>query len=529
MKRKLICLALSVVMLLSILPLAIFAAEETTAPITEYGTTTADWYTIGTVAELNWFIEKESTSSFTCNVRLIENIDYTAEGATAPTAAPRAEYSEFTGTFDGNDKTIKGATTVILCCINGTSTVKDLTLLDSTVEVGDYGGVLATDMWGSGNTVTVENVQVKNATVTGVSSAARFGGLIGTIWDKGDFTLKVTNCTVSGTTTLGSGVNNLIGAAAFVGFFRGNAGGTCTVNFTDCVADMDFNVAAGNSVGVAGFIGNSYSNIKSGSTATFTNCVNYGDITSATNKPVAGFSTLKIINIAMTNCVNFGTMTSTDANGLVNDTTGTITLTDCYDTAEAVAVPTDKGDYAACDIAVADAQGYKAAATFADWSFGTDWMLTNGYPVPASIFEATAKAQNDKAIVYEGVQYTEANENAFNVRFVATISEETFAAAQQIGYDVVMVEAGKAPVGATFTSDTVYKSLVGYEEDEQVVYNAEEFGGDYLSAIAINNVTASGTVTLIVRPYVLTEAGTQAGIPVACVFTEGALVAQYAY
>ncbi len=532
MKKKLICLALSVVMLLSILPLAIFAAEETTAPITEYGTTPADWYTIGTVAELNHFIQMEKGSAnLNCNIRLTNHIDYTAEGATPPTSAPQSEYSKWEGTFDGNNKTIKGATTAILCCIQGNSTVKDLTFLNSTIAARDYDGVLATDIWGP-STITIQNVHVINATVTNASTAIRFG-LIGCSWGKGNITLNVSNCTVDGTATFGANCTGLIAASAYVGFVRSYGEYTYAFNFTNCVSAMDFNLENSNSSGVSGFLGQKWSSENiSGLTARFENCVNYGNITNTMASPVAGMYSLREGAVVMTNCVNFGAMTASDANGLVNDTTGAVTLTNCYDVAEAVAVPEGKGDYASADISAASAQGYAAAATFADWNFGTDWMLTNGYPVPVAMFEAEAKAQDDKAIVYEGVQYTAPDEGTFSVRFVTTISEETFESSQEIGYEVVMVEQGESAKGLIRTTDTVYKSLTGYDAatDEAIQYNAEDFGGDYLSAVAINNVIADGTVTMIVRPYVVNAEGeTLAGIPVACVFTDGALICQYAY
>lgn len=530
MKKKLICLALSLVMLVGILPMSVFAEEETTASITEYGTTTADWYTIGTVAELNHFIQMEKGSAnLNCNIRLTEDIDYTAEGATAPTSEPQAESSKWQGTFDGNNKTIKGATTAILCCMQGTSTVKDLTLLDSTIAAGQYGGLLATDIWGP-STITIQNVHVINATLTNASTAVRVG-LIGTSWGKGNITLNVSNCTVNGTATFGDNCNALIAAGGYIGFVRSSGAYTYSFNFTNCIADMDFTLNNNNSSGVSGFIGQMWSTENlSGLTATFVNCVNYGDMTNASGSPVSGMCSLRAGNVVMNNCVNFGAMNASDANGLVNDTTGTVTLTKCYDVAEAPAVPEGKGDYASADISVAAAKGYAAAATFTDWNFGTDWMLTSSYPVPASMFEASIKDQSANAIIYEGVQYTAVNENAFNVRFVATISEETFANAQEIGYDIVAVEQGQTAKGLTRTTNTVYKSLLGYVDDEKVVYNAEDFGGDYMSAIAVNGVNAANTVTLIVRPYVVdSEGNTLAGSPVACVFTNGVLVTQYAY
>ncbi|MBE6546514.1 MAG: hypothetical protein E7668_03620 [Ruminococcaceae bacterium] len=530
MKRKLICLALSVVMLLGILPLAIFATEETTAPITQYGTETADWYTIGTVAELNHFIQMEKGSAnLNCNIRLTADIDYTAEGATAPTSAPQAECSMWQGTFDGNNKTIKGAKTAILCCIQGTSTVKNLTLLDSTIAAGQYDGVLATDIWGP-STITIQNVHVKNATLTNAQIAARLG-LIGTSWGKGNITLNVSDCTVEGTATFGANLTGVCAAATYLGFIRSYGAYTYAFNFSNCIAAMDFTLANNNGTGVSGFLGQKWgSEDLSGLTATFTNCVNYGDITNTSTGPVAGFSAVKDGNVVMTDCVNFGDITGADANGLVNDTTGTVTLTDCYDTAEAVAVPTGKGDYASVDISAASAQGYAAATTFADWSFGTDWMLTNSYPVPASLLDLAPKGQSENAIVYEGVQYTAEAEGIFNVRFVTTISEETFDTSAEIGYEVIVVEEGKAGKSLNRSTDTVYESLTGWVEGERVVYHAEDFDGDYLSAVAINGVTATKTVTIIVRPYVLDALGnTQNGLPVACVFTDGALVAQYAY
>ena len=629
MKKKLICLALSVVMLLGILPITSFAAGETTASILEYkGTNEKDWYTIGTETELNYFITYVQTKQASnyevkaCNVRLIADIDYTAADADAAavTAGPTSEYSHWYGTFDGQNHTITGLKTALFCDLgnkanaNTTTVIKDVTLIGSSIATRHYDSLFVMDVW-NGN-VTLQNCHVKNATVIDDNTntnSARVGGLIGTIWGRDGMTLTVENCSVTDTTMTIDNVSGAVPIGGFVGFMRSNNTTQRTYTFRNCVSDVDITVD-NSSTGsyAAGFIGGSLSSEDANNknvTLNFINCVNYGDIT-FNKRPVAGITAISAGNVNLTNCANFGNLTGAGAFGLVAELKSdraSLSMENClnagqltasgeafssisgepnvkvggltaylawknpasfknsYDVTDALAIPKTSavsltatyngedvfkgnttsgwtpdnyGTWAEKD--PADVQGYAAATTLQGWDFGTTWMITSGYPVHISQFKATAKDQSANKIVYEGLQMTAVNNNetvedktddTFNVRFVATINEDTFAnVAQKIGFEIVMIEQGKEAVGLTKSSYTVYKSLIGFEDGQQKVYSAEDLGGDYLTAIAVNNVTANGTVTMIVRPFVLNKAGeTLAGTPVVSVYTNGELVSQYAY
>jgi len=690
MKKKLLCLALSLVMLLGILPMAVFATEETVASITEFGTTEADVYTIGTAAELNKFIELAGQAAFTGNVRLTDNIDFTAEGVTETPKKVTAE-GAFTGVFDGNEKTITGLESPLFYSVHGSgdeaapTVIKDVTVTGTHITAWDYGvymSLFAVEVNTAAH-INFENCHVTDSSFKPTDAAsgnARVGGLIGTVWQPVTV-LNVTGCSVteSEMTLNGGGKWALVGG--LVGWDRGGDNAK-TLTFENCITDVDVtvtNVADSNSrCRAAGLLGGAYS--ATADSVIFTDCVNYGDIsisahrasgllcgslksveltncanygvitgkvnaagllcddsTTVTMKNCVNYGNLTADNAVIglvyggvktqtyENCANFGTLTSPDCTGLIYGTATNksqkMTLTDCLNAGELNATNNAYGvvrntkqentinitrclnigtmtgtkqydlvgylgykstynfvdSFGVNDVEVAESgtttvyvnctysgatqkattadaavallkevaqagsslKGYAGAEKLKSWDLGNTWVLTNEYPQLAAFFEPKTADQSTNAIVYEGVQYTavdnketaeDATDDTFNVRFVASISEETFETAQKIGYEIVMIEQGKAAAGLSKTDSTVYKTLVGYEDEEQMVYTAEDFGGDYLSAIAINNVTANGTVTMIVRPFVINaENETLKGTPVVSVFVDGVLSCQYAY
>jgi len=636
MKKRIICLALSVVMLMSILPLAIFATEPNEKPISAYGTESADCYLISSAEDLNTFIEKLGTSTtsseFTGNFRItVKEIDYIKEGVTPKKLSAKSWFKA--GTFDGNGCVIKGLQSPLFGTIRGTAdaahptVIKNVTLDGTTIQEWAWGdneieiGILG--LFVSTGYTNVENVHVVNGTINPGNSAGgiRVGGLLAGLYcTSGSANLQIKDCSVTSTTITLNSTAGLGYAGGLLGWIRGGAT-DITLNMENCInganiaytsVDVDSVAGGMTSVGysikggtytfkncvntgtisgatAAGIIGLAHNNKPLNGVATFnyTNCVNYGSITSSKKNAygitgiVYGVSTLTNCanfgsvtattseaqalavfgapvekqTVILNNCLNAGTLTATYVRGLMGyiGYKSTIGIKDSYDVTGAPGIATSSSDvtleytyngttmniipdsettyeWTKGDASIA--KGYAAAATFKDWNFGTDWMLTNGYPVPAVLFEATANDQSDNAIVYEGVQYTATDDGVFDVRFVTTISQETFDNAQLLGYEVVMVEAGAAAAGLTCTTTTVYKELIGYDEetDEELTYSAEDFGGDYMSAVSIEGVTASKTVTMIVRPWVLSSTNkTLAGTPVVCVFTNGELVCQYAY
>ena len=159
------------------------------------------------------------------NITLTDNIDLTGIDWTP---IGKDDNKAYTGTFDGNGKTITG-----------------LTVTTSDRYAGLFGCI------GSGG--TVKNVTLKNVQITNDNSSGNAGGVAG--WSYGN----IENCSVSGSVS-GSGMNGIAGGV--VGFQVGGS-------LTGCSSSATVN--AGNTAGgVAG---------STMQAATLTACYATGDVT----------------------------------------------------------------------------------------------------------------------------------------------------------------------------------------------------------------------------------------------------------
>lgn len=237
-----LCLCLSVFLLLSCATIVAFADEgETTVPCTEdscggtykngicsangthyqkptlndNGTkddTSDDYYEIGNAGQLYWFAAQVNGGQTAINAKLTDNITvnpgtfaangtYTAKnGETVRTWTPIGNATnKYTGTFDGNGKTISG-----------------LYYSGSEAYVGLFGYI-------EGG-ATIQNVGVINSCLIG---SQYVGGVVGYAHRDGDATIKITNCYNTGTITVSSTSGDAY-AGGIVGyvFAEGNATGT---------------------------------------------------------------------------------------------------------------------------------------------------------------------------------------------------------------------------------------------------------------------------------------------------------------
>ena len=200
------------------------------------------------------------------NYKLTQNIDLTGVDFTT--------IESFSGTLDGDGKTISGISAPLFATLSGT--VKNLTL-EGDITLPETGS--ETVNWGTlantASNATVTDITL-NVTATGSAGAAyyvAFGGIVG----KASGTASITDCTVNGSISLenftGTQSNNMIGAV--VGTSSGNSK-TSKVTISNCVNNATISVsndtATGKGGAVAGIVGY----------ADFTNvsyCVNNGAIT----------------------------------------------------------------------------------------------------------------------------------------------------------------------------------------------------------------------------------------------------------
>ena len=220
----------------------------------------------------------------------------------------------FTGTFDGNGKTIT-TTVPLFGLISGT--VKNLTVAGDITSstIGDGSGVYysaALAYYAKGN-IVIENV-VNNANVSGANVGA---GFIAVVHTYSTGTLNIKDCVNNGkistnTTDATNGTNKLGGFVAYL------TGGTGTLD--NCVNNGELTSTGGGKYnyvgGIVGQVGRTTSTIPVAATCNFTikNCVNNANVTSE-NLHCAGIVAFLYGHLEIIDTINNGDITNIKAAG----------------------------------------------------------------------------------------------------------------------------------------------------------------------------------------------------------------------
>ncbi|MBQ7364628.1 MAG: hypothetical protein IJW46_03425, partial [Clostridia bacterium] len=223
-------------------------------------------YTVDSSAKLQWVFNgiMAGTVPSDCTVKLACDID--VKGTLTTMTAT------FTGTFDGNGKTLSGLSNTLFTQFNGIA--KDLTLrgdIDYSAssyafDVARKAASFAHSVKGASLTNVVSYVNVKTS-----RNDINAGGLVG--YANAGNTFK--NCVYNGTYTVnwtgdGAGIGGIVG-------WSNSSGGTTT--FDGCTFGGTINVTAGASgkdAAIGGILGN-LTNAK----VVITNCISNGTITSS--------------------------------------------------------------------------------------------------------------------------------------------------------------------------------------------------------------------------------------------------------
>ena len=110
-----------------------------------------------------------------------------------------------------------------------------------------------------------------------------------------------------------------------------------------------------------------------------------------------------------------------------------------------------------------------------------------------------------------GVQ-TRQDANRYDVRFVAILDD--IADVDRVGFEVVLSYTDsdgnkRTSQVASYDSSTVYTAIAASADGKLVRYTAEELGGNYIVALAVEHIpNALGNVTVTVKPY-LSSGGTR--------------------
>ena len=562
--KKLLALFLTLCMLLSVVSVMSVnvGADGETADATALTPDTA-WYDnhkeatdlyIGTAAELLGFSKLISTQlrangkensdldtvDASMKIFLGKTVHITADidlnpgwtaGETAPLNKWLADaYHCFTGMIDGHGHTISGiylSTTVNHTGIFGNLKggteekpvgVKNLAIINSYITSnqnnfgGLFGAIPATEA-GKNRFALIENVYLDIEQIFtfnfGTKNDANTGGVIGYISPGNTVTIR--NTVVASSIITPSENNNNRPVGGFVGHA---GGGTAIINdslFSGVVKSY-YNR-------VAGFVGY----VTNKGTATINHCIEAGDIYPGTGTfdlnghgsiiGVSEGSGSSIKNCIYTDIYYAPKGSFVKISNLYGEPNSSDKLT-AETNVNNIYVPDDK----VYGIGMLDKL---TAAGMTDWT-----VTTTGTPLPRSIVTtfgelilAKADAAETPVTKLAGYQVSDAADNKFNLRLVATlkladdnktVTDGKVSNYTAVGFRVV-ANYGTTTKAKDYTTNMVYSAISGYTKGETTVkeYTAESLGGDYLFVLPCRNVPAdAGDITMEVTTYYTAADGT---------------------
>lgn len=253
--------------------------------------------------ELAWFrdeVNKATPASYALNAKLVNNIDlggfdWTAISVVTSTSAAKG----YTGTFDGNGKTVSNLKPVsesdgrgLFGYVYVGGTVKNVTVSGSMEAVKYSGGVVAILAGG-----TVENcVNQMNITPKETTTDGYVGGVVGYMTNSGAKSSHVVGCRNEGTINFGT-------AGRYIGGVVGNASNGLGIENCE------------NRAAVSG--GNHIGGVTGSASIPVTACVNSGRVTGSKARVggIVGYA-----NKDITNCHNSGSVTgATEVGGIVGE------------------------------------------------------------------------------------------------------------------------------------------------------------------------------------------------------------------
>ena len=127
-----------------------------------------------------------------------------------------------------------------------------------------------------------------------------------------------------------------------------------------------------------------------------------------------------------------------------------------------------------------------------------------------------------QSIDFCGYQISQTTSPTYDVRFLSTISSDAYEA---VGYQMIVTYQGKTCDPYTYTTNTVYEKILGTADGVVEEYTAEELGGTYICALTLTGISAeAGDVTIVIKPFTVTDGETAFGYTYQLVLNAGAEV-----
>jgi len=307
----------------------------------------------------------------------------------------------FTGTFDGDYKTItgidiSGATQIGLFGFAADATIENLTIYGTVSGTGNcVGGFVGHVDTAS---VTIENC-VNHCTVTGVDSV---GGIIGRV-ETASSTVYIGRC-------INEGAINATRYAAGIAGFHSQTGGATTIE--KCINNGAVSASSSYAAGIS-----AYWRVYGGAAnkCFVQDCINTGNVTVKGSSGYAGgiiaYGSNRNYKYTITRCLNTGSITASKYSRPIAGTVSAATNTagqfnNCYYTS----TDTYTTDSYGVETYVAD---FGSAANFA--GLGENWVLADGYAPELKVFHThdykyVSAGENHNYVCYCGdVSLTEAH------------------------------------------------------------------------------------------------------------------------
>ena len=153
--------------------------------------------------------------------------------------------------------------------------------------------------------------------------------------------------------------------------------------------------------------------------------------------------------------------------------------------------------YATADAALVDANKYCVMGDFA-------YSAENGF-----IFTAAPEAPRFVGVQLSSTYPNQYGDSAMNVRFVAVLDNTDLSEYGSIGFKLTAIAAdGTESKLNDITGTDVYSSILASTDNSIKAYTAEQLGGEYIFALAIEGVPAVGTVAFNGTAYAIANDGT---------------------
>ena len=456
-----------------------------------------------------------------------------------------SSWNQFRGTFDGNNKTIYGlyiANTSSNFGFLGTmrgGAVKDLTIANSYIKTSSGTKNVGMVVGSYVGAPIISNVVIKNChlNATGGSYSCNLGGICGVaLYNNAACSITLNNCVVDSDSTITGyyAVGGLVGATL----------PQSVITMTDCV-----NYATVSAFDeVAGLVG------RLAGKGTFTRCASFGKVTATTPQISNNYCAASLV--AMRYCNN-----GTDVEAFptaVNDCK-LVKFTDCF----YVKVAGSTRDFPIWIYQKADDEkpahpGFQVAIYYSDYlkedlsglqavvnrayykggSYTTDnesvmrSMYTMANALKIALEEAypkailSADAATTSVVKIQGVQTRDSETTGkFDARFVSSIAfgeEVEKTAIKQIGYEISILNAyalNSENHLQTKVCENVYTSILANFGETEI--SKDKYNADYLATMVVTGIPATGTQSVLLRPFYKTAGGTVYGGYVVVTFVNG--------